>query len=107
LLDDNGDKLGTPPDWFKGVRAVKTATGGKSVDGVRANETILVRGDAEQKLSPEVRARRDELEQKLGALRSRKTLMSEDDYYKQLEAILVETARLYQRDIPTNTSLAR
>ena len=96
LLDDNGDGLGTPPDWFQGVRAVKKATGGKSVDGVHAHQVMLVRGDAEQKLSPELRARRDELEQKLSALRSRKTVMPEDDYYQQLEAILVETARLYQ-----------
>lgn len=96
LLDDNGDGLGTPPDWFQGVRAVKTATGGKSVDGVRAQQLMVVRGDAEQKLSPELRARRDELEEKLSALRSRKAQMAEDDYYQQLETILVETARLYQ-----------
>lgn len=96
LLDDNGDGLGTPPDWFQGVRAVKTAAGGKSVDGVRAHQVMLVRGDAEQKLTPEVRARRDELEQKLSALRSRKSQMQEEDYYGQLEAILVQTARLYQ-----------
>ncbi|HLX71158.1 MAG TPA: hypothetical protein VKV04_16150 [Verrucomicrobiae bacterium] len=96
LLDDNGDKLGTPPDWFQGVRAVKTASGGKSVDGVRAHQIMLVRSDAEQKLSPELRARRDALEQKLSALRSRKAHMAEDDYYQQLESILVETARLYQ-----------
>lgn len=96
LLDDNGDGLGTPPDWFHGVRATKAAAGGKSVDGVRAHQMMLVRGDAEEKLSPELRARRDELEQKLSALRTRKAQMPEDDYYKQLEAILVETARLYQ-----------
>lgn len=96
LLDDNGDGLGTPPDWFQGVRAAKTAEGGKSVDGVRAHQIMLVRSDAEQKLSPEARARRDELEQKLSTLRSRKAGMQEDDYYRQLEAILVETARLYQ-----------
>lgn len=96
LLDDNGDGLGTPPDWFQGVLAVKKASGGKSVDGVRAHQVMLVRGDAEQKLSPELRARRDELEQKLSALRLRKAVMPEDDYYQQLEAILVETARLYQ-----------
>jgi hypothetical protein len=101
LLDDNGDGLGTPPDWFQGVRAVKQASGGKSVDGVRAHQVMLVRGDNEQKLSPEVRARRDELEQKLSALRSRKSAMLEDDYYKELEAILVETARLYQAGAAT------
>ena len=101
LLDDNGDGLGTPPDWFQGVRAVKTAAGGKSVDGVRAHQVMLVRGDAEQKLTPEIRARRDELEQKLSALRSRKSQMQEEDYYGQLEAILVQTARLYQASTAT------
>lgn len=95
LLDDNGDGLGTPPDWFQGVRTVKTAAGGKSVDGVRAHQIMFVRGDVEQKLTPEVRARRDQLEQKLSALRSRKAEMQEDDYYRQLEIILVEIAGLY------------
>src|SRR5262249_53253088 len=28
LLDDNGDKLGTPPDWFHGIRATKRAKDG-------------------------------------------------------------------------------
>jgi len=100
LLDDNGDGLGTPPDWFHGLRAVKTAAEGKTVDGVRANQMILVRSEREQKLSAETRARRDELEAQLSALRTRKPSMSEDDYYKQLEAVLVQIARLYQNDQP-------
>lgn len=96
LIDDNGDGLGTPPDWFRGVRAYKTAANGKSVDGLRAHQMFLVRGEAEQQLSPEARARRDELEVKLSALRLKKGKMSDDEYYKQLEAILVEMARLYE-----------
>jgi hypothetical protein len=98
LLDDNGDGLGTPPDWFRGLRAVKTAAEGKTVDGVRAHQMILVRGESEQKLSPETRARRDDLERQLSALRARKSSMNEDDYYKQLEAIMVQIARLYESD---------
>jgi hypothetical protein len=94
LLDDNGDGLGTPAEWFRGVRAVKSAADGKSVDGVRAHQMFLVRGDAERQLAPEARARRDELEQKLSTLRSQKTKMNEDEYYRQLEVILVEMARL-------------
>ncbi len=95
LIDDNGDGLGTPPDWFHGVRAVKTAEGGKSVDGVRAHQMFLVRGESEQKLPPAVRARRDELELNLSALRLKKPQLIEDDYYNQLETILLEIARLY------------
>lgn len=102
LLDDNGDGLGTPADWFRGVRAVKTAANGKSVDGVRAHQMFLVRSAAEQELSPEVRARRDELEQKLSSLRAGKARLNEDDYYRQLETILVELASVY--DVKTNAT---
>ena len=96
LLDDNGDGLGTPAEWFRGVRAVKSAANGKAVDGVRAHQMFLVPGDLERQLSPELRAQRDQLEQKLSALRSRKTQLGEDDYYRQLEDILLATARLYE-----------
>lgn len=96
LLDDNGDGLGTPADWFRGVRAVKTAAEGKSVDGVRAHQLNLVRSRAEQDLSPEARTRRDELEKQLSDLRLRKPNMASNVYYTELERILLETAKLYQ-----------
>jgi hypothetical protein len=96
LIDDNGDGLGTPADWFRGVRAVKTAADGKSVDGVRANQLHLVRSDAEKKLSSAARARRDELERQLSDLRSRKGSMEEAEYYREAERLLLEIAKLYQ-----------
>jgi len=96
LLDDNGDGLGTPAEWFRGVRAVKSAADGKLVDGARAHQMFLVPGEVERQQPPETRARRDALELKLEALRARKTKMNEDEYYRQLEDILVETARLYE-----------
>jgi hypothetical protein len=96
LLDDNGDGLGTPSEWFRGVRAVKSAADGKAVDGVRAHQMFLVPGQVERQLPPVVRARRDELEQELSSLRSQKAKMNEDVYYRQLEGLLVETARLYE-----------
>ena len=98
LLDDNGDGLGTPPDWFRGLRAVedRRAKASRWTACARTSLDVLVRGEAEQKLPPDIRARRDELEQKLSALRTRKAQLKEDDYYHQLEEILVETARIYQ-----------
>jgi len=95
LLDDNGDGLGTPPDWFRGARAVKTASGGKTVDGVRAHQMHLVRSAAEQSLPPAARARRDELDTQLDVLRRQKTSLDPDAYRRQLEPILIEIARLY------------
>jgi hypothetical protein len=95
LLDDNGDGLGTPAEWFKGTRAVKTPEKGKTADGVRAHQMIMARAPGEQALRPEARARRDALEQQLSALRTKKSEMKEDDYYSAVEKIMVETARLY------------
>lgn len=96
LLDDNGDGLGTPPDWFRGVRAVKQAKEGASADGLRAHQFVLVRSEQEKKLPPAVRAKRDELELAIGKLRDRKTEMPEPEYYKLLEPMLLDLARVYQ-----------
>lgn len=97
LLDDNGDGFGTPADFFRGIRAVKKPTGGGSVDGVRAHQIHLVRSAAEQQLSPETRARRDELEAAVAKLRDSKTQFSETEYYRRLENLLRELAQLYEQ----------
>jgi hypothetical protein len=95
LLDDNGDRLGTPADWFRGIHAVKKTADGASLDGLRAHQFHLVRSEQERKLSPEARARRDELELRIAQWRESKSQMSEDDYYQELEKMLLEVARLY------------
>ena len=94
LLDDNGDGLGTQADWFRGVRAVKKPEKG-GLDGLRAHQLHLVRNDQEKKLAPEVRLRRDEIELAISRLREAKTTMKDDEYYQQLEPLLLEMARLY------------
>ncbi|HEX2851771.1 MAG TPA: hypothetical protein VHO24_00940 [Opitutaceae bacterium] len=95
LLDDNGDGLGTPADWFRGTRATKQARNGASLDGARARQFHLVRSEAERKLSPEQRARRDELELTIENLRATKTKLGEAEYYRRLEKLLLELARVY------------
>lgn len=96
LLDDNGDRLGTPPDWFQGVRAVKSAKDGSSPDGLRAAQFCLVRSRPEQELSAATRTRRDQLEQSLARLRQRKSKLSEDEYLNLLQPVLVELSQLYE-----------
>ena len=97
LLDDNGDGLGTPADWFRGIRAIKRARDGGALDGLRAHQFHLVRSDAEQKMAPEVRANRDAIELKIAKLRDNKSGLPEEEYYRQLEPLLLELARLYQQ----------
>lgn len=95
LLDDNGDGLGTTADFFRGVRAVKKPAGGASVDGFRANQIHLVRSPEEQALPVEIRARRDELELAVARLREAKETLPRDEYYRRLENLMLELARLY------------
>ncbi len=97
LLDDNGDGLGTPADWFRGIRAVKRAQDGAALDGLRAHQFHLVRSASELKLPAPVRARRDALEISIAKLRDTKKDLAEAEYYRQLEALLLELARLYEQ----------
>ena len=95
LLDDTGDKLGTPADWFRGVRATRRAKDGAPADGLRAHQWHLIPSDRERSIPPEVRRDRDRLELASAGLREQKGKLAEDDYYARLEPLMVELARLY------------
>ncbi len=94
LLDDNGDKQGTPAGWFQGVRATRRAKDGAALDGAFAHGWHLVPGAEERSLTPAARQRRDELEQAIARLRETKADQSEDEYFGQLEKLMIELARL-------------
>jgi hypothetical protein len=98
LLDDNGDGLGTPADWFRGLRAVKRAQNGATLDGFRARQFVLVRNRREQQLSPALRAHRDELELAVAKLRETKETLGEEAYYQKLEGLLLELAKLSEQN---------
>ncbi len=96
LLDDNGDGLGTPPDFFTGVRLAKKSRDGKATDGPSAAQIHLVRSAAERALTAEQRSQRDALERDLAALHERKGTMKEDDYFRELETLMLKIARVYK-----------
>ncbi|HEY8503795.1 MAG TPA: hypothetical protein VIL46_04390, partial [Gemmataceae bacterium] len=96
LLDDNGDGLGTPPDWFRGVRAVRRAKEGAAADGTRAHQLHLVPSARERAIPAEVRRKRDALELALAELRGQKEKLEADEYYERVEKLMVELARLYR-----------
>jgi hypothetical protein len=97
LLDDNGDKLGTPASWFKGVRATQRARDGAALDGIRAHQVHLIPSDRERGMPAELRKRRDELESSIADLRDQKEKLKDDEYYARLEKLMVELARLYRK----------
>jgi len=99
LLDDNGDKRGTPPDWFNGIRLTKQPEGGGRADGTEAHRISLVENEWERSLTSEQRKLRDELEGELEALRVRKSEMLPDDYLWELEVILRRLSPVYVPEV--------
>lgn len=95
MIDDNGDRRGTPADWFTGIRVTRKSTDNTKPDGFRANQVQLVRNAREAALTVEQRQRRDELEREIEDLRNRKKQMQEDDYYRDLEKIMLELGGIY------------
>lgn len=96
LIDDNGDKLGTPPDWFQGIRVVKRPDGKNvAADGFRAHQITLIEAPDAPVLTVEQRQERDDLERELETIRSRRASLAEADYLNELERVLRKLAALY------------
>jgi hypothetical protein len=101
LLDDNGDGLGTPASFFRGVRAVEKPSGGAATDGTRAHQLHLIPSRQERKMPVVLRDYRDRLEQQIAALRDDKPQWDEAAYYARLEDLAISLARVYQwQDAP-------
>ncbi|MCC6509906.1 MAG: hypothetical protein IT423_12415 [Pirellulaceae bacterium] len=95
LLDDNGDKLGTGAEFFRGVRAVKSVQGGKQADGSTAARIILSTLPDGPQLSESAIARRAEIEAQIDALRATRPTPPTPEYWSQLEELLLSLAKVY------------
>jgi hypothetical protein len=95
LLDDNGDGLGTPADWFRGLRATQRAKDGATLDGTRAHQFHFITSDRERNLPLEIRQQRDALELEIASLREQKQGLGEDKYFARLEELMLQLAHLY------------
>lgn len=93
LLDDTGDGRGTPAVFYRGLRAVKGPTDKASLDG-RLAKRIVIGGESGVSYSADALDRREELEDALERLRSRKGEMNIDDYYLELERLFLQLAQL-------------
>ena len=104
LLDDNGDRLGTPASWFRGVRAIQRAKDGAKLDGTRAHQLHLIASTRERAIPADKRRRRDQLELEVAALRDQKDKLGEEVYYSRLETLMLELARIDRETPPAPTS---
>ncbi len=98
LIDDNGDSVGTPADWFRGERLVKQPEGDTSPDGFRSRQIAFIASEQERLLTPDQRFARDRLEAELETLRVNKKDLDENEYYDALEKILLELGEIYLHD---------
>lgn len=103
LIDDNGDKRGTPASWFDGVRLVQHAQDKSKPDGDLARITTLVASKEERALTDNDRALRASCEAQIELLRQNKSKMVESDYYTQLEQVLRVLASIYVKPNPAAT----
>lgn len=99
LLDDNGDQRGVRVEEFEGVVAIQSGKekDGVGPDGERAHQLHLVPNELEALMPEKYRLRRDDLERRVKALRRKRGEMEEEAYYRDLEALLLEIARIYER----------
>ncbi len=96
LLDDNGDRVGTSGDFYRGIRPSKRSKSGKEIDGKRSARLILFSSPDAIVLTVEQRVKRAELETRIDELRGRKEQMQEQDYLAQLEVIMLDMAAVYK-----------
>ena len=94
LLDDNGDGRGTPADWFRGVRIEKKAKGNSNADGLLSRLVFPVVSAAEKEIPEPLRKKRAEVESKIETMRSLKKTLEADIYYRDLEKLFLDLARV-------------
>jgi len=96
LLDDNGDGRGVRVEFFEGSKLSKAPSGNLAADGDLARRFHLHPNSAERQLTAQQAAERDRLETAIAQLRQRKSTLAEDEYFAELERLLVLLAKLYQ-----------
>ena len=94
LLDDNGDGRGTPANWFSGVRINKESQENKVADGKISRLVFPVVPLKEKGISQTFRKKRTQIENKIETLRSLKKTLDVDVYYRDLEKLFLELAKL-------------
>ncbi len=95
LLDDNGDRVGTTGDFYRGILPAKQAEEGKQIDGAVASRMILYSSPGVPVFPPELEARRLQIERQIDQLRNQKDQLAQEHYYDQLESLMLELAQAY------------
>ena len=97
LLDDNGDQQGVRTDQFRGLAPLSRQPGDRPLDGRKAHQWHLIPNDRDAKIPTEVRVKRNDLELAIETLTDGKDSLPDDQYYSELERLLVALAALNEQ----------
>lgn len=97
LIDDNGDRVGTSADFYRGIRPAKSSKDGKAIDGALAARIILLSTPDSAKFPEDLQEQRAKIELAIDQLRGQKSLLSESDYFNALESLILQLAKLYDQ----------
>ncbi|QDT84918.1 hypothetical protein [Gimesia chilikensis] len=105
LLDDNGDQRGSRADQFKGLDHLPEPGATASLpDGHRAQQFAVCALRPVSQITGTQKQLRDALEINILELKQRKTeFETEDDYYQQLEPLMIQLAEIYRQAERGNT----
>ena len=95
LLDDNSDAKGTEPRSFFGILPTTKPDQKTDPDGYRAHQFHLHPSELEKSLTPDQKQARDALELDIHKLRRKKEVLTEEEYYEQLETLLRKLGDIY------------
>lgn len=94
LINDNGDKVGTTGDFYRGVRPIKESDEGE-IDGAIASRIILMASEENAQFPPALDDERRSIERQIDKLRTQKSILQTDTYYDELETLLLKLAAVY------------
>lgn len=96
LIEDDGDGVGTRAEAFEGLRLKNQGEKNAATDGLLARQWALLLNEEESKLSEETRRKRNALEREADGIRGKKSSMPAEEYYRELERVFLEIAKLYR-----------
>ncbi len=97
LIDDNGDKRGTPAEAFQGLTPKIAPMSTELPDGEIATRIVLIPSPEEAAIPENLKTQRTAIELQIARLKTQKPTLDEDTFYARLEILLIDLAHLYQK----------
>ncbi|MCY2982905.1 MAG: hypothetical protein NTY15_04625 [Planctomycetota bacterium] len=94
LLDDNGDRRGTPAAFYRGARPAKAPANGLKLDGALASRTLVFNFGQPDLRTAEDKAQSELLLDQIESLRDQKKELGQDAYFEKIERLFLELAKV-------------